>query len=359
MESKLLKFSLVCVTGAMILAANPNKAMAFEESVAGYPYDKDKISTNVSSSSDININSLSEDDIPIPGFNNIAIADVKDNLNIRKSPGENQKIVGKLPKNGGSTILEADNGTGWTKISSGDVTGYVSTQFLIIGKDASKIALDTAKQVATAKADGLRVREKPSVNSSELDTIAKGEELLVLNPLVVTYGEQYNKWVMVLFDSDSNENGVIGYVAKDFVDLSYSLPKASSMEELVYGTGVSSLRVDLINFAKQYLGYRYVWGGTSLKNGVDCSGFTQQVYKNFNVSIPRTSSSQGASGTRVSKNDIKPGDLVFYGTGSSINHVAIYIGNNKIIHASNRRDGIKISNMNYRTPIKYVRYIKN
>lgn len=355
MDKKLLKFSLVCVSGAFILATNPSTAMAFEESVAGYPYDKISVTSNTSS--DASISSLSEDDIPIPGFNNIGIANVRDNLNIRKAPGENEDIVGKLPKNGGCDILEADKGNGWTKISSGKVTGYVSTEFLITGSNASKLALEKASRVATANGDGLRVRVSPSINSAEFDRIAKGEELLVLDPLVVTYGEEYNKWVKVSIDSDSAEDGVVGYVAKDFVTLSYALPKASSIEELNYDTEVSNIRIKMINFAKQYVGYSYRYGGTSLKNGIDCSAFTQQVYRQHGISIPRTSSSQGSSGTRVSKENLKPGDLVFYGSGSSINHVAMFIGNNQIVHASNRRDGIKISKMNYRTPIKYVRYI--
>lgn len=359
MGNKLLKFSLVCVAGAIMLTANPNKAYALEESVAGYPYDKDKVSTTQAGSDNSLIATLSEDEIPIPGFNNIGIADVTDNLNVRKGPGESEKVVGKLPKNGGCDVLEADNGSGWTKISSNKVTGYVKTEYLITGDKASKLALQLATRVATSNTDGLNVREKPSVDSTVIDSVAQGEELVVLDPLVVTYGEEIGKWVKVSLDGDDSEEGTIGYVAKKYVTLSYSLPKASSMEELQYGSGVSSLRVNLINKAKDYLGGRYVWGGTSLGNGVDCSGFTQQIYAKFGYYIPRTSSSQGASGRTISLSNLKPGDLIFYGSGSHISHVAIYIGNEKIIHASNRRDGIKISYYKYRTPIKAVRYIND
>ncbi len=361
MENKLFKFSLVCVTGAIILATNPKTALAFEEPVAGYIYDKDLSSTKQTGSDMVIVSTFTTDEIPIPGFNNIGIADVTDNLNIRKGPGENENIVGKLPKDGGCDIVETDNGNGWTKIKSNGVTGYVKTEYLITGDKATKLAAKLATPVAVSNTDSaLNVRSTPSAKSNDniIDSIAKGEELLVLDPLVLSYGEEYDKWVKVSLDSDS-EGGTVGYVCKDFVNLAYSLPKASSMEALQYGGDVSRTRVDLVNKAKDYLGGRYVWGGTTLGKGVDCSGFTQQIYAKFGYYIPRTSGSQGASGTRVSRNELKVGDLVFYGNGSGINHVAIYIGNDRIIHASNKRDGIKISNMYYRNPVRYVRYIRD
>lgn len=358
MKKKLLKFSLVCVTGVIILTANPKSAKAFEEAVAGYTHDKDIISTTELSIDKNVITSFSTDAIPLPGFNNIGIANVDTNLLIRKGPGEDQKIIGKLPKNGGCTILEKSK-KGWTKVSSGKLTGYVKSEYLITGEKAQKLAFEIATRVATSNTNGLRVRKSPSIDAEVLDTVALNEELIVLDPLVVSYGQKYNKWVKVSLDSEDSEDGTVGYIAKEFVDLSYELIKANSLEELIYGSGVSSKRVNLVNFAKDYLGYRYVWGGNSLKYGVDCSGFTQQVYKNFGLYIPRTSRSQAASGTKVSSSNVKPGDLVFYGSSSYINHVAIYIGNGKVIHASNKRDGIKISNMYYRQPVKCVRYISD
>lgn len=355
MENKLLKLSLVCVTGAFILAANPHTAYAFEEGVAGFTYDKISSSSENDSSS---IATLSTEQIPIPGFTNIGIANVETNLLVRSGPGEDKKIVGKLPKNAGCEILEKDTGKGWTKISSGKVTGYVKSDYLITGTKASQLAKKVGDYVATSNSNGLRVRREPSINSEVIDQIAKGEELIVLAGTVANYDEEHKKWVKVSLDSDESEEGSVGYVAKEYVDLSYQLKKALSIEELQFGTEVSSVRIRLVNKAKEYLGGRYVWGGTSLGKGVDCSGYTQQIYKKFGYSIPRTSRSQASSGTKISSSQLKPGDLVFYGKGSYINHVAIYIGNGRIIHASNRRDGIKISNLNYRKPVKCVRYIK-
>ena len=123
--------------------------------------------------------------------------------------------------------------------------------------------------------------------------------------------------------------------------------------------GVSDVRVDLVNYAKQFLGNPYVWGGTSLTNGADCSGFVQSVFKNYGVSLPRTSAAQSAVGTKVSLSEAQPGDLIFYANNGRVNHVAIYIGGCQVIHASNARTGIKISNASYRTPYAVKRVLSS
>ena len=137
-----------------------------------------------------------------------------------------------------------------------------------------------------------------------------------------------------------------------------NLKTAVTMSEMLYGMGVSDVRVELCEYAKQFLGNPYVWGGTSLTKGADCSGFVLSVYKKFGVTLPHYSGSQANSGTKISFSEIQPGDLIFYANSSgTINHVAIYIGNNQVIHASSPETGIKISKYNYRTPVKYVRIL--
>ncbi|HWT75433.1 MAG TPA: NlpC/P60 family protein [Mobilitalea sp.] len=360
MNSKLLKLSLVCVAGGLIFTANPKTAFAYDEGVAGYIYDKDTGSSD-SSSDGGSTSSLSISDIPIPGFKDIGIANVDTNLLIRSGPGEDYKIIGKLPKNAGCDVIETGS-NGWTKISAetatGTLTGYVKSEYLTTGSNATQLAREVGNYIATANTDGLNVRSDASINSEIIDRIAKGEELLVLDSKVITTDSDHKVWVKVSLDSDTEE-GSVGYISKEYVDLSFQLIHALSMLELQYGAGVSSTRVNLINMAKDHLGEAYVWGGTSLGVGVDCSGFTQALYRKLGYSIPRTSRSQACSGTKISASDLKPGDLVFYGSSSYINHVAMYIGNGQVIHASNHRDGIKISNLYYRTPVKFVRYISD
>lgn len=372
MSSRLLKFSLVCVAGVIVLSSSPKIAYAYEEAVAGFSYDK-IISTTDSSTGNVTVSSFSIDEITVPGYDNIGIADVDKNSNllIRSSADKDAKILGKLPRHGGCDILEEDKGSGWTKVSSGKVKGYVKSEFLITGAEASKLASKVGNYIATANTDGLRVRKTPDTDAEVLDQVAQGEDLVVLDETVTTYGKDQTKWVKVSLDSDDSEDGTPAYVAKEFVDLSYSLKQAVSMEEINNGSSNddhnnnndsnshSSTRGSLINFAMQYLGDPYVWGGTTLGRGVDCSGFTQAIYRHFGISIARVSRSQACGGTRVASSSAKPGDLIFYGNSSSgyINHVALYIGGGRILHASNPRDGIKISNMYYRQPVKCVRYL--
>ena len=146
---------------------------------------------------------------------------------------------------------------------------------------------------------------------------------------------------------------------EDNVDLEEQLFTAISMQELIYGSGISDVRISLCQYAKQYIGNPYVWGGVSLTNGADCSGFVLSVFANYGYSLPHSSKAQANCGTRIKTSELQPGDLIFYGSGKSISHVAIYIGGGQIVHASNKRDGIKISNAYYRTPICCTRIIND
>lgn len=110
-----------------------------------------------------------------------------------------------------------------------------------------------------------------------------------------------------------------------------------------------SLRQSVVNYALQFVGNPYVYGGTSLTNGTDCSGFTQSVLANFGISISRTAASQSGGGTAVDMSNLQPGDLLFYDNGSGIGHVSMYIGNGQVVHASNEQTGIIVSNVDYRT----------
>lgn len=121
-------------------------------------------------------------------------------------------------------------------------------------------------------------------------------------------------------------------------------------------TSSYSLGQSIVDYAVQFVGNPYVWGGTSLTSGADCSGFTQSVMANFGISIPRTAASQSGSGTPVSLSDIQPGDLLFYEGSGGIGHVTIYMGNGQVVHASNESTGITISSYGYRTPVSARRY---
>ena len=117
-------------------------------------------------------------------------------------------------------------------------------------------------------------------------------------------------------------------------------------------------RTALVAYAKQFVGNPYVFGGTSLTNGADCSGFVMRVYEKFDISTGRNTKQQANNGREISIDAVQPGDLIFYGSGGEISHVAIYMGDGRVVHAANSKSGIIISSMTYRTPIKAVTFIK-
>ncbi|MBQ9437910.1 MAG: bifunctional riboflavin kinase/FAD synthetase [Lachnospiraceae bacterium] len=278
------------------------------------------------------------------GYTHLGIAGTQDNnLNIREKPGIDQKLVGKLPKNAGCEVLRLEDG--WYYIKSGKVEGYVFGEYLLTGPRATMQARNEAAVVATSTTGGLRIREEPSLSADIVTLVAEGEQLEVV--------EELEGWVKVNLDDDEL------YVSADYVNVAIRLEKAVSMKELTKSDGVSNRRIDLVNYAKKFLGNPYVYGGTSLTKGTDCSGYVQGVFRNFGISLPRTSREQANAGTRITAAQLKPGDLIFYGKRSTINHVAIYIGNGQVINASNKRSGICIKGMNYRTPLRYVRVLKD
>jgi cell wall-associated NlpC family hydrolase len=286
---------------------------------------------------------LSEQTYAAYGYTNLGVAEVDGNLNVREAPGTDATIVGKMPNHAGCEILGVEGE--WTKISSGKVEGYVKSEYLLSGEEAFAKAEEVQQTIATVTTTTLYVREEPNTDCSIITSMPLGEELEVV--------ELLDGWVKINVDSDE------GYVSADYVEVSTELAKAMTMTEVRYGQGVSDVRVSLVQYATQFVGNPYVWGGTSLTKGADCSGFVLSVFANYGISLPHSSSAQANCGTRISASEAQPGDLFFYGNGSRINHVAIYIGNGQVVHASSPKSGIKISSAYYRTPVKVVRIINN
>ena len=313
-------------------------------------------------------------------YDQIGISNVNNYLNIREEPNEEGKIIGKMTSKSAGEILETTEDGQWYKIKSGPVTGYVKSEFILTGDAAKAEALEVAELMAIVSTDRLNARTEPNTDSPIWTQISNSERYAVL--------KQTDGWVEIELDTTS------AYVATDFVDVRYALNEAiqfTPIEDIPEpaasnggggnsgskgstgnkgnagnnkGSGVGntpgnapagSRRTQIANYATQFLGNPYVWGGTSLTNGADCSGFTMSVMSHFGVSLPHHSGSQAGAGRSISSSEMRPGDLIFYtNSGGTINHVALYIGNGQVCHASNARDGIKISTWNYRTPAKIV-----
>ena len=410
-------------------------------------------------------------------YENIAVSQVSDYVNIREQATTNSKIVGKIYNNCAATILETVEGEGgsWYRIQSGSVNGFIKSQYFITGQEAETLAQSIGREFVTVNADNLRLREEPNLTSNVLTMISSGSRYVV-------QGDE-GDFFKVEVDAD-----LIGYIAKSYCQVEVEFDQAVSLEEErqkleeeaqrkrdaqtamanleqaikveenkaaaagnntgeknnggststsedviiaanpaqsddsaktsapsantsqnqtqnpsagqsssgsqtaasapgkgsssqssssqtsssgpasgtvsspVIGPGssaavVSATRTAIVAYAKQFLGNPYVYGGTSLTNGADCSGFTQSVFAHFGITTGRSSRDQAAKGKEISMSAIQPGDLLFYASGSYINHVAIYIGDGKIIHSSNPTTGITITKYNYRTPCKAVTFL--
>lgn len=297
-------------------------------------------------------------------YADIAIAQVDNYVNVRSTPGEDGEVLGKLYNNSAATVdaVEGD----WYKITSGNVTGYVKQEFVVVGNE--ELAKSVGRRLATVNTETLKVRTDASMDASVLGLVPGGDDLTVL--------EELDGWVKVTMEEGE------GYVSTDYVTLSTDYVTAESKAEEEarlakeeaerkaaeeaarkasqkaaqkssgskssggssnYSAPSGSGGAAVANYACQFVGNPYVYGGTSLTNGADCSGFVMSVYAQFGISLPHSSSGMRSVGYEVSQSEMQPGDIICYS-----GHVAIYVGNDTIVHASTPSTGIK-----YTSPAAY------
>ena len=412
--------SVVLIASATLFITIPAAAakaetLATEQGVAGFAYLMDNYYSSVEGdkvAADENIVNILKTEIASP-YVNLGVSIADHYVNVRKEPSTESSVVGKLYRGCAANILEYLEGD-WVKIESGDVKGYIALNYLAIGDAAEAMVDEYASQYATVNTQTLRVRKEMSANSKILTLIPGGE----IYPVVKNYGE----WVEIVLGTDEDTGkDFTGFVSSDYVDIKVEFKFAISIEEeqriireqqeaeraeaerkkklaqekaereeaarkaqeakqnseasksstsadssaskssaSKSTSSLSKLRNEIINYAQKFIGNRYVWGGTSLTNGADCSGFVQSIYGDFGYSIPRTSREQAASaGIKVSESEMLPGDLVFYTNSSgTVNHVAMYIGNGMIVHAANSRQGIIRSNVKYRDIYRVRRIVR-
>lgn len=304
-------------------------------------------------------------------YADLAIANVNRYVNVRQGPSTDCEIVGKIYNGAVAQILStAGEESDWFQVVSGNVEGYIKAEFFLYGDAAVAVIEDYVTRYATVKADRLNVRKEPDINASRLGFIDFGEKVKIL--------ENLGEWLKVQYTERD-----MGYVAAEYVTVSEEFVYAKTLEEeareiaerraleerqrvseaeasentaimvappvTTYTTN-AELRQQIVDYAMQYLGNKYVHGGQSLSGGTDCSGFTSLIYAEFGYSLSRTPAGQlSGAGRSIDYSEIQPGDVICYGSSGKCSHVALYIGDGQIIHAANSRKGVIISSATYDT----------
>lgn len=326
---------------------------------------------------------LTEQELEEESFKSLVIAQVNDYVNVRSIPSEEGEIVGKLYDKSVGTFISEKNG--WYEITSGSCTGYVKAEYCVTGDEAVDLAKKVGTRIAKVTTTTLKVREAPGMDAPVLGLIPIDDELEVL--------EELDGWVKVNIEEGD------GYVSAEYVSLRTDFVQAESKAEEearlkkeqeareaarkaaseaakkkeaeraakaqasgqtqtaapaadpIVVSGGSAAGASVAQYATQFVGNPYVYGGSSLTNGTDCSGFVMSVYANYGVKLPHSSSALRSQGSNVGGlANAEPGDIVCYS-----GHVGIYIGNGQIVHASTARTGIIISNANYRNVLSVRR----
>ena len=351
-------------------------------------------------------------------YENIGISIADPYVNIRKKAGEDSEIIGKLYKGSKCDILKTSGD--WVKIESGNAKGYIKAEYLARGFDAEKLIDEYGTKVAEVKVETLNVRFEDNTESRIATQIPEGEKLLVLKKKGDWYEVAINDgsedritgWVLADYvkvkiqwkhaitikeEKAEEERKAAAEAALEARQQALATEQAEAarqqqaaaqqaqaaarqtqtqtqnqvkntqkaVEQPKTETKVqtsasgSGKGQNIANFALNFVGNPYVWGGTSLTRGADCSGFVMSVYANFGIGLNRTSRAQASNGYAVSMSELQPGDLVFYAAnGRSISHVAIYIGGGRVVHASTPRTGIIVSSVYHQSPCCARRIVK-
>ena len=275
------------------------------------------------------------------------IVDANGGLRLRESASTSSAVLATARNGANVVIIDKENG--WYKVIYNLKTGYMSADYLEV-KDRENVDLGEGEINSSL----VNIRSGPSTGNTLVDQASKGEKVDIFGFNCGWYKVKYN--------------GQVGYIRSDLVDLTEVPPANNGSASSDNGSSSggssdsgssetpstpsapsddydsSSLGAQIAAYAQKFVGYPYVYGGTT-PSGFDCSGFVQYIYRQFSVSINRTATAQLANGYSVSYDSLRPGDLVFFGSGSYASHVGMYIGGGQFVHAQGSATGVVISNL--------------
>lgn len=302
-----------------------------------------------------------------------------DNLRLREEPNLTSNVL-TMVSSGSRYVVQGDEGDFYKVEVDADLIGYIAKSYCKVEVEFDQaVSLEEERQKLEEEARRKRDAQTAIANLEQTIKAEENKDVIIpANPAqsddsAITSAPSANTAQNSQAQSPSSgQNSSDSKSAasapgktnssNSSSQIGSSGPSSGTVSSPVAGPGssaavVSATRTAIVAYAKQFLGNPYVYGGTSLTNGADCSGFTQSVFAHFGITTGRSSRDQAAKGKEISMSAIQPGDLLFYASGSYINHVAIYIGDGKIIHSSNPTTGITITKYNYRTPCKAVTFL--
>lgn len=255
------------------------------------------------------------------------VANVKDYVNVRKHRGTDHKIIGKMKKGDMGEIIKRKKG--WTKIESGSITGYVKDEYLVFEDDIPEFAEKHMKKKATVQVETLRVRRHARKSSYIVTLVDQDKSYTVI--------KEKKNWVKIKTPDGK------GYVKKEYVKVGYKFGVAKTVEQFNAGDTGDGDGSSVLSYAQQFVGNPYVYGGSSLTGGTDCSGFVMSVFAKYGIYLPHSSAAMRGYGREVSYSEMRPGDVVCYS-----GHVGIYAGGGRLLSALGKKWGITYNDVNYK-----------
>ena len=291
-----------------------------------------------------------------------------DNLRLREEPNLTSNVL-TMVSSGSRYVVQGDEGDFYKVEVDADLIGYIAKSYCKVEVEFDQaVSLEEERQKLEEEAQRKRDAQTAIANLEQTIKVEENSDDSAITSAPSANTAQNSQAQSPSSGQNSSDSKSAASApgktnsSNSSSQIGSSGPSSGTVSSPVAGPGssaavVSATRTAIVAYAKQFLGNPYVYGGTSLTNGADCSGFTQSVFAHFGITTGRSSRDQAAQGKEISMSAIQPGDLLFYASGSYINHVAIYIGDGKIIHSSNPTTGITITKYNYRTPCKAVTFL--